>query len=175
MSDLDPPMLRWLLLLLVAASTLHAQDTSSASRRMPDAQFGVGLHTRGLAMQYAITSLVHAGVHATVNHTTSEGASATALGAMPFVKVIVDGFVSPFAELGVELAFTSSRAHWTTTTQWTTSIVALVGLEHYVARTLGVYVATELVNAQVDPVPTSLSLGVFHPRAGIEWFFGGGL
>jgi hypothetical protein len=157
----------FLLVLVFMQSIAHAQE------RAPDGQLGVGLHTRGLSVQYAFGPMIHAGLHAMVHYTTSEGAEAATVGAMPYVRVIHEGFVSPFVEAGVDLGFTSSKAGYTTTTQVTSAIVALVGLEWFVERTLGIYVAAELLNAQLSPVPTYTSFGVFYPRAGIEWYFGG--
>lgn len=155
------------LLALLGASTTSAQQTAA-----PAGQLGVGLNTRGLSVQYAFSESVHAGVLAGINSTTSERTTVTVMGTRPYARVLLNRFVSPFVEVGLDVALVLNDATFSTTSQWSTALVAMVGLEHFAMRELGLYVAVELVNAQLDPEPTATSIGVFNPRGGIEWFFG---
>jgi hypothetical protein len=155
-----------LVLIVTGSSALLAQGSIA-----PSSQFGIGVNTEGLSIQYALTPGVQIGLMATVASQSSNGASATYYGAAPYVRFLLEGVVNPFFEAGVSFAKASSGSSFVTESASTTSLFATFGLEYFINRNVGVFAAAQLLNLQLDPSPTVTTIGYFEPRAGIEYYF----
>jgi hypothetical protein len=153
--------------LLAGSTALYAQAGGMAA----SSQFGIGVNTEGLSIQYALSPGLHIGLMATLASQTSDGASATNYGIAPYVRFLLEGTVNPFFEAGLALQRLESGSGLTAVSGTETSIFATFGLEYFITRNAGVFAAAQLLNLQVDPSPTVTTFGYFRPRVGVEWFF----
>ncbi|HVK37433.1 MAG TPA: hypothetical protein VNA88_02790 [Candidatus Kapabacteria bacterium] len=162
-------------MMIVGAGSALAQGSVA-----PNQQFGIGINTGGIQLQYALSPGLQIGLTTTIAAASQDSISATGYGLAPYVRFLLEGKVNPYFEAGFQYAKLSSDNFLVEGVSTSTIFVAF-GLEYFINPNVGLFAHGSLFNFQLGrdievgtttvEEPSVVAFGFFSPVAGLEWYF----
>jgi hypothetical protein len=144
-------------LVCITSATAFAQPGIA-----PNQQLGVGIHTEGFAVAYAISPAFQIGTDFGLVSVTGTGGSTT-IDFGPYARFLFEGVVNPFVQVGFGLTKPG-------TGDAVTSLYAAGGLEYFLNQNVGIHGEFNLISIPFQSGANSI-IGFRAGRVGMEWWF----